>query len=266
MRVDEVDVPTVTRTLKPIWREKPETARRVLQRIASVISWSVAHGHREHELAVNALRMGLGDQAAKVTHHEAISVEDAPAMFAKIEANENLSARCLVFAILTASRSGEARGARWDEIDLQARTWTVPEDRMKAGRTHIVALSPKAIEFLENAERLQNKAGLIFPNSKGKPFSDMALLKVAKATTGGTVHGWRSTFRDWAAERTNIPGEVVEAALAHTVKNKVEAAYRRTNYLEKRRPLMAAWADYLKGAGAEIAQIDEARKLKELSG
>lgn len=265
--VDEVDGPAVTRMLKPIWTTKPETARRVLQRTAAIIAWAVAHGHRDHELPVNAIRMGLADQPKGKSHHRAVPVEDAPAVFAKITTSENTSAKCLALAILTASRSNEARGARWEEVDIAAATWTIPGDRTKTAKPHVVALSPMAVDLLRDWPVIENKAGLIFPNAQGKPLSDVAVTKALRAAgTDATVHGWRSTFRDWTAERTNVPGEVAEAALAHVVSNKVEAAYRRTNYLEKRRPLMKAWGDFLTGASANVANIDEARKLKESTG
>lgn len=267
LRLDEIDMPAVTRALKPIWRTKPETASRVLQRIAAIIAWAVGHGYRDHELAVKAIRMGLGERPAKKKHFSAVAVEAAPAVYHSLAEIEPMGARCLLFCILTASRSGEARGARWAEVDYEAATWTVPGARTKTAQEHVVALSPAAVALLKAMPIIENEGGLIFPNPAGKPLSDVALSKILQLRApGATVHGWRSTFRDWAAERTNVQGEVAEAALAHVVTGKVEAAYKRTKFLDKRRPLMAAWADFLTSSGAEIASLDEARRAKESTG
>lgn len=267
VRVDEVGIPAVTRVLRPIWLEKPETARRVLQRVASVIAWSVGEGHRDHELPVNAIRMGLGGHTTKQTNFAAVPVEDAPATFKALQGTDSMSSRCLIFAILTASRSAEARGARWPEVDFEAKTWTIPPERTKTATEHVVPLPPLAIDLLKAHPVIANDDELIFPGGKGKPLTDVALSKTLKAVApAATVHGWRSTFRDWAAERTNVQNEVAEAALAHIVKSKVEAAYRRTKFLEKRRPLMVAWSEFLTGAVADIVDLNEARKLKESTG
>lgn len=265
--VDEIDVPAVTRVLRPIWLKKPETARRVLQRIASVVAWSVGEGHRDHELPVKAIRMGLGGHSTKQANFAAVPVEDAPTVFAALIAKDSLSARCLAFTVLTAARSAEARGARWPELDMEARTWTIPPERTKTQQEHVVPLSALAIEQLKAMPVIANDDELIFPSSKGKPLTDVALSKaLAAVVDGATVHGWRSTFRDWSAERTNVQNEVAEAALAHVVSNRVEAAYRRTKFLEKRRPLMEAWAEYLTGAAADVVDLNEARRLKKSSG
>lgn len=246
--VDQVDGPQVVSMLKPIWVRVPETARRVLQRTATVVAWSTAHGYREHELPVNAIRMGLPPQPKKNRHHDAVAVEDAPQIFRKIVAGEGVSYSCLQFLVLTAARSGEARGARWDEIDLELKTWTVPAERMKAGEAHTIPLSQAAIDILRVQPRIAPNEEFVFPGLReGKPIVDAALSKIMRALhPTATVHGWRSTFRDWTAERTNYPGEVAEAALAHVVGNKVEAAYRRTKYIDRRRDLMAEWAEFLR--------------------
>jgi len=254
--VDQVDVPAVVRTMKPLWLRVPETARRVLQRIATVIAWAAAHGHRDHELPVRAIRMGLPPQPKKSGHHAAVAVEDAPAIWRKLGDGVGAARQCLRLLILTGARSREARGTRWDELDLEKATWTVPADRMKAGAEHIVPLSKPALSLLRSIPRVDG-AEYVFPGlKKGKPIVDAAVSKVMReAAPGMTVHGWRSTFRDWAAERTSVPGEVAEAALAHTIQNKVEAAYRRTKYLDKRRHLMDLWADYLEGESAKVVPI-----------
>jgi integrase len=168
---------------------------------------------------------------------------------AELEATASLGRLALRFAILTACRSGEVRGATWAEIDFKQRTWTIQAARMKAGKEHVVPLSEAAITVLRAAEpfRGRTKESFVFPGKPGMPLSDMTLTKVLRDMGHAqiTVHGFRSTFRDWAAEQTETPGDVVEAALAHTIRNKVEAAYRRTNYLEKRRVLMDAWSFHL---------------------
>lgn len=160
--------------------------------------------------------------------------------------------------ILTAARSGEIRGAKWSEVDLDAATWTVPADRMKAGKVHVVPLSPAALDVFKRAQAFRIEGtNLIFHGAKrGQPLSDMTLLKVLRDLKEPfTVHGFRSSFRDWAAEQTNFPGEVAEAALAHAIPNAVEAAYRRTDYLEKRRKLMDAWGSFCLGSASNIVQL-----------
>lgn len=256
--VDQVDGPSVVRALKPIWTAKPETARRVLQRIASVVAWSVAHGYRDHELPVKAIRMGLPNQpkmnpnARGVDsrgHFAAIPYTDAPAYIAKLRGSaETFSRAALELVILTVARSGEARGACWKEFDLEKAEWTIPRDRIKAGVEHTIPLSPAAVRLIERMKELRGESPLVFPSASGGTLSDIAVSKAHKLISpSSTVHGWRSAFRDWAAEQTSLPGEIVEAALAHTNPNRVEAAYRRTNYLDQRRHLMEAWSAYLGG-------------------
>ncbi|WP_313737065.1 tyrosine-type recombinase/integrase [Sphingobium yanoikuyae] len=258
LRVDQVDGPAVVRALKPIWTVKPETARRVLQRVASVVAWSVAHGYRDHELPVKAIRMGLPQQPkrnpnARGTdsrgHFAAISYAKGPTYIEAMRgAGESMSRAALELIVLTVCRSGEARGARWSEFDMDKAEWTIPGERIKAGVEHTIPLSPAAVAVIERMREIRGKSELVFPTRSGKAMSDVAVSKVHKLLSADTtVHGWRSSFRDWAAEQTSVPGEIVEAALAHTNPNRVEAAYRRTNYLEQRRLLMSAWAAYLGG-------------------
>lgn len=256
--IDQVDGPAVVRAMKPIWATKPETARRVLQRIASVVAWAVAHGYREHELPVKAIRMGLPNQP-KINpnargvdsrgHFAAIPYADAPVYISGLRGSpETISRSALELAILTVTRSGEARGARWDEFNMAKAEWTIPGARIKAGVEHTVPLSPAALAVVKRMQGIRGTSDLVFPSASGNALSDIALSKAHKLISQeSTVHGWRSTFRDWAAEQTPLPGEVVEAALAHSNPNRVEAAYRRTNYLDRRRPLMDAWAAYLAG-------------------
>ena len=197
---------------------------------------------------MRSVSRGLPRQPKRDNHFAALAYEELPALMAELEATVSLGRLALRFAILTACRSGEVRGATWAEIDLKQRIWTIPATRMKAGKEHVVPLSGAALEVLDAAEpfRGRTKDSFVFPGKPGKPLSDMTLTKVLRDMSHAeiTVHGFRSTFRDWAAEQTATPGDVVEAALAHTIRDKVEAAYRRTNYLEKRRVLMETWGVY----------------------
>jgi integrase len=197
---------------------------------------------------------------AAVVHHAAVPWRELPALYERIATSSSISSQCLAFAILTASRSGEARGARWNEIDLAACVWAVPPVRMKAGRPHRVPLSDPAMAILRAMQPHQRAAdSLVFPGGVvGKPLSDVALNKALAAAGGAafTVHGLRSTFRDWAAEATGTPREVAEAALAHTNRDKVEAAYLRGDHFDRRRVLMAAWAAHcLREPGANVVLL-----------
>jgi integrase len=200
---------------------------------------------------MRSVTKGLPRQPKKDNHHAALPYEQAPALMATLAKGDSIGRLALRFLILTAARSGEVRGATWSEIDLEQKLWTIPGDRMKAGKTHIVPLQPAAVAILEQMKTAFGMAPdqPLFPGKANKPLSDMTLTKVLRDgfDDGITVHGFRSTFRDWAAEQTDVAGDVVEAALAHAVQNKVEAAYRRTNYLEKRRSLMAEWAAFVAG-------------------
>lgn len=247
MPIDEVESPQVLKVLAPIWLAKEETARRVLQRVAAVVSYAVPNGHRRHELPLAGIRQALPRQAHKVKHHSACSVEEAQRVYQRIrDETAGMAGYALQLVMLTATRSGEARGARWCEFDLDNRTWTIPEKRMKAGREHCVALSDEAVRLLSRVPRIENEAGLVFPNSVGKPLSDTAVSKVFKRFAPGcTVHGCRSTFKDWATNETDYADDVSEAALAHVDTNKVRSAYKRTDLLEKRRPLMDDWGALL---------------------
>ncbi len=250
MAVGSIGLDEVLRILRPIWKEKPETASRLRGRIEAVLDYAGVHGWRKGD---NPARWtGYLDQVlpakAKVravVHHAAVGWADMPTVWEKLGAASSTSALCLRFLILTASRSGEARGARWNEIDLPARVWTIPATRMKAKAEHRVPLNDAAMTILETMKPLQSKPdGLVFEGGKkAKPLSDVAVSKALAAVAEGfTVHGFRSTFRDWCAARTNYPREIAESALAHTNKDKVEAAYLRGDHFEQRRKLMEAWA------------------------
>ena len=253
-RVDHIEGPQVRDVLSPIWLEIPETARRVRQRICSVLDFAHAKGWRESEFAVRSLNAGLPAQPKKRGHFPAMPYADVPAFVARLKEQPDTSGRLgLLFTILTAIRSGGVRGAVWGEIDRGNADWNVPGERMKAGEPHTVPLSQQALAILDRAGGLlaPRDHEIIFPGNGGKPMSDATMGKALFEGGGGeyTVHGFRSSFRDWAAEVARVPDDVAEAALAHTLKDKTEAAYKRTKYLEQRRDLMARWAEYVCGQG-----------------
>lgn len=248
--VSAVDVAMVTKVLDPIWAIKTETASRVRGRIESVLDWAAVRGLRHGDNPARwrgHLQKALParSKVQRVEHHKAMPFGDLPHCMNDIRRVRGLSALALELLILTAARSSEVLNAHWSEFDLAQALWTVPADRMKASREHRVPLSRQALAVLADAKKL-GSADWVFPGNKaGRPLSNMAMLEVVRGIAPNiTVHGFRSTFRDWAAERTNYPREVAEAALAHVVGDKVEAAYRRGDLFEKRRRLMQAWADY----------------------
>jgi integrase len=246
-QVNDIEGPLIREVLLPIWLTKPETARRVKQRIGVVLDWAYASGMRPTEAPMRSISRVLPRQPKKDGHFAAMPYEDVPAFMAHLHARLSAPRLALEFLILTAARSGEVRGAKWNEIDLEAKLWTIPASRMKVGQGTCRPLSAAAIDVLERARQFHAPcSNLLFPGRDvRRPLSDMTLLKILRyAELPYTVHGFRSAFRDWAAEQTSYPGEVAEAALAHTVANKVEAAYRRTNYLDKRRVMMADWATF----------------------
>lgn len=257
--VHAVDQKDVLRVLAPIWTAKGETARRVRQRVRTVLDWARAAGHREGINPVEGVEKGLPKQRDAVKHHAAYPWRDLPALMERIEGVAGMGALGLRFVTLTAARSGEVRLARWGEIDMDQAEWTVPGERMKAGKAHRVPLSPEALGVLGIVRDLKTGPdSLVFPSPRGgKPMSDMTIAKVLKTLGVEAVpHGMRSTFRDWAEEATSFSHEVKEAALAHTIKNKVEAAYRRTDLFDKRRDLMDAWGRYaVGGAGADVVRL-----------
>lgn len=245
--VSEIEGPAIRDTLSPIWLTKPETARRVRQRIGSVLDWACAKGFRETEAPMRSALRGLPRQPKKQGHLAAMPYQDLPAFINWLRGRSSVGRLALEFVILNASRSGEVRGACWNEIDLKKKLWTIPAERMKAGTAHVIPLSEAALDVLKRAKEFRSPVSdLIFPGQNPRrQLSDMTLLKILRDKGDDyTVHGFRSSFRDWVAERTNYPSEVAEAALAHTIANKVEAAYRRTDYLDKRKPMMADWADF----------------------
>jgi integrase len=248
--VTEIGTEDVLKVLQPLWTTKPETASRLRGRMERVFDFARARGQGAGE---NPARWrghldAVLPKRARLTrgHHKAISFDEVPTFLIALRERDGIAARALEFAILTAARSGEVFGASWGELDLEARVWTVPAARMKAGRVHRVPLSARAIEILREMEQ-KRLSELVFPGTKpGRPLSVMALEMVLQRMKADvTVHGFRSAFRDWAGERTHFPREVAEAALAHLVGDAVERAYRRGDALEKRRKLMDAWAGFL---------------------
>ncbi len=258
IRVSEITGPMVRNVLAEIWLTKPETARRVRQRIGAVLDWAYASGYRETEAPMRSITKGLPRQPKKGDQHfAAMPYAEVPAFMSQLRERESFSRLALQFAILTAARSGEVRGAAWDEVDFDAALWTIPADRMKAKREHVVPLPEPALRVLRRCKQLRSgDEPLIFPGIRPRqPMSDMTLTKLLRELKMPvTVHGFRSSFRDWASEETDVQGEVAEAALAHTVPNRTEAAYRRGSLLEKRRMLMRDWACFCVGATSEARQ------------
>ncbi len=247
--VSEVTSADVVETLRKVWHERPATARRVRQRISTVMEYVVAMDYRDDN---PCSRIGpvLGPQQDLVQHMRALPHRDVAATVGAVRSSGAAPAVKLAFEflVLTAARSGEVRGARWAEIDTADHVWTVPATRTKAKREHRVPLCRRAEQVLDAARAISNGNALVFPSGRGKRLNDMALSGLLKTLEVPAVpHGFRSTFRDWAAEETNHPREVVEAALAHVVQNKVEAAYARSDLFERRRRLMDDWAAYLSG-------------------
>lgn len=246
--VSEITGPMVRDLLAEIWLTKPETARRVRQRVGAVLDWAYSKGWREAEAPMRSITKGLPRQPRSTAHHPALPYSDVPAFLAKLREGQPTYGRLALEAlILTAARSGEIRGATWTELDVDRALWTVPATRMKAGKEHVVPLSGEALALFERAKTLRQRGvDLIFPGAKrGKPMSDMTLVKIMRdMKVDATPHGFRSSFRDWAADETTYPSEVAEAALAHAVSDKIVAAYRRTDFLEKRRSLMAGWGAF----------------------
>jgi integrase len=248
--VQAIDTALIMKVIEPIWATKPETANRVRGRIESILNWATVRGYRQGENParwrghLDKLLPSL-DKVLKPLHHKALPYAEIPTFMAKLWKEEGIAARALEFTILTAARTSEAIAARRSEINAGKKLWTVPADRMKADKEHRVPLSDRALEITTAAAA--NEEDFIFPGGRWRrPLSNMAMLALLRrmGRSDLTVHGFRSTFRDWAAERTNFPNEVVEMALAHAIDSKTEAAYRRGDLFEKRQRLMGEWDAY----------------------
>jgi integrase len=268
--VAAVDTSLVMKVLQPIWNAKPETASRLRGRIEAILNWATA---REFRTGPNPARwrghldnlLPARSKIARVEHHAALPYADVPSFMIKLRQQEGVAARALEFLILTAARTGEVLGARWSEINLGEKLWTISAERMKAGKEHRVPLSPRAAEILEAIRPAPHEPdAFAFPGNKAKkPLSNMAFLMLLRrmGRDDMTAHGMRSSFRDWCAERTNFPNEVCEMALAHTVSSKVEAAYRRGDLYEKRRRLMDEFATYCTSPKADTANVVPIREV-----
>jgi integrase len=254
-RVDQIDASDILRVLGPIWLDRPETARRVRQRLKTVFDWSKVAGFRTDSNPVETVEKALPRQPERRGHFAALEFDKVPEFVRALRAaTAGDSAKlALEFLILTAARTNEVITAKWSEIDLTNQVWIIPPARMKARREHRVPLS----EAAQSMHDLSGADTLIFPGRhQGRPLSNMALLKlVERLDYDVTVHGFRSAFRDWASERTNFSRDVCEAALAHSVKDKTEAAYRRGDLFEKRRDLMSAWADFVEAKSGMVVPL-----------
>ncbi len=267
--IGDVEKAHILDVLKPIWTEKNETAARLRGRIELVISYAMQAEYRAEGLNPARWRGGLDklllskEKAVKRKHFTALPVRDLGSFMERLRKTDGMGARALEFVILTAARSGEVRGATWAEIDLDAGIWTVPADRMKAGKEHRVPLSGAALALLRALPKFAG-VDLVFPSPRSGSLSDMTLTSVLRRMGLDAVpHGFRSTFRDWCAEQTNFPREVAEMSLAHTIGDKVEAAYRRGDLFEKRRRLMEEWAGFCAAPApaGEVIQINERGKM-----
>ena len=259
-RVDQVDTADILKILGPIWLKRPETARRVRQRLRTVFDWAKVAGFRTEGNPVEAVEKALPRQPERRGHFEAMPYNEMPNFIQTLRDADSTSVPVQLafeFLILTATRTSEVLGARWNEMELGKSLWTIPKTRMKAGREHRIPLSSRAFEILQQAKQLAGDSELVFPGRRdGRPMSNMVfLMTLRRMGLKVTAHGFRSSFRDWAAERTDFPREVCEAALAHMVKDKTEAAYRRGDLFEKRRELMSRWDRYLTAEPAAVIPL-----------
>lgn len=254
MPVDSVGQPEVLMCLSPIWTEKHETARRLAQRLKVVLDVAKSKGFRSGENPVTAIKDGgvLPKVTAKAKHHTAMRWQEVPAFYAELTARPAVAAKALMFTCLTGARTGEVLGMRWDELDLDAQVWTCPAVRMKTGEDHRVPLTDAMLDLIEPLRAL--RSDIVFEGqTRHKPLSNMAMLMLLRrmGIEGATVHGFRSTFRDWAAEVANAPREVAEMSLAHKVGSEVERAYARSDLLDRRRALMVQWSAFVTSEAAD---------------
>jgi integrase len=258
MPIDAIDQPEVMMCLAPIWTDKHETAKRLAQRIKTVLDVARSKGFRSGENPVTAIKdaQALPKVKAKVKHHKAMGWKDVPKFYADLKTRPAMAAKALMFTCLTGSRTNEALGLRWEELDLEARLWTCPAERMKGGEDHRVPLTDEMLAIIEPLKAMESEH--VFEGQKRhKPLSNMAMLMLLRrmSVEGVTVHGFRSTFRDWASDAANAPREVAEMSLAHQVGSDVERAYARSDLLEKRRALMERWSHYVSGAEIKVIKI-----------
>jgi integrase len=267
LQVRDVTLAHIVKILEPIWTTKTETATRLRGRIENVLDWATVRGYRQGD---NPARwkghldkvLPKPGKVAKVEHHSAVPVEEIGTFMTAVRQQNGIAAKALEFVVLTAARSGEVRGALWSEIDLHNKVWTIPGSRMKAGREHRIPLSTPALSLLNSLPRYEDN-DVVFVAPRGGMLSDMSLTAVMRRMKIDAVpHGFRSSFRDWAAERTNYPREVAEMALAHTIQSKVEAAYRRGDLFEKRSRMMRDWADFC-GTVIRTSEVVSINRTKE---
>jgi integrase len=254
--VDEIDTQAVLGVLQPLWQRVPGTAPRIRGRIENILDAAKAKGQRSGENPAawrGHLKMILPSRSkGSRPHYAALSYSDIPAFIGKLREKATMHTRCLEFIVLTAVRQGEAIGAKWDEIDLASRVWTIPASRMKSGATHRVPLSKRVIEIIEHQDTIRSSEFIFAGMKVGKPLSPATVRRLAPE--GGTIHGFRSSFRDWCGEETSFPREICEQALAHASGDQTERSYRRGDALEKRRALMQAWASFCE-RGRNVFQI-----------
>jgi len=259
MPIDSIEQPEILMCLSPIWIEKHETARRLAQRLKIVLDVAKSKGFRSGENPVTAIKDAgiLPKVVKKAKHHKAMRWQDVPAFYADLSGRNAMAAKALMFTCLTGSRTNELLGMRWDELDFDARLWICPAIRMKTGEDHRVPLSDEMVLILEPLKALESD--YVFEGQKRhKPLSNMAMLMLLRrmGVEGVTVHGFRSTFRDWASEAANAPREVAEMSLSHKVGSDVERAYARSDLLDKRRLLMQRWSCFVCGADANVGEVE----------
>ena len=259
--VDEITTADILAVLQPIWQKIPESASRIRGRIENILDAAKVQGFRsgENPAAWRGHLKLILPARRKLTrgHHAAMAIDELPAFMVQLKKRDAVAARCLEFAIITAARSGEALGALWDEIDLDGTVWAIPADRMKATREHRVPLSARALAILRDMQLLRDGEHVFPGQRRGQHLSSMALEMVLRRMKqkAATVHGFRSTFRDWCGNRTSFPRELAEHALAHSIGDKAEQAYRRDDALERRRPMMEAWATFCDAPAGNVVPL-----------
>ena len=262
--VDQIDTPEILKALSPIWIKKPETARRVRQRIKTIFEWAKAAGFRSGDNPVDGISKVLPKQPVSQAHHAALPYKEVPTFIKSLRSIDPCweAKRAFEFLILTATRTSEVINATKNEINLKNKIWTIPGTRMKSKREHRIPLSKRCIEIVRETQKLSNDSLYVFSNSlTGRPFSNMVfLMLLRRMKLDITTHGFRSSFRDWASERTNISRDVCEAALAHSVRDKTEAAYNRTDLFDKRRKLMESWAVFATKTKANVITLHSGNK------